>query len=185
MKTLTTNWKTMNKIQTEVNQVVLDFLGDYKINQPDDVIPLIKHVKDFLEFRAYNDESKKHADSVQWKRTVSEILQDGYVYNGKACSDLCMILVALCKATGLESQLCKLIRVDGKSSHSLAEFKLNDEWYRVDPTFTEPKPFKGYLADDQIWNKDWEGGWKVWRRGPDLWSMELHGIEDESKITLE
>lgn len=172
------------KTQTDVDQIIINFLGSYKINEADDLILLIKHIKDSLEFREYNNITCEHADNIQWKRTVSEIIKDGYVYEGKACSDLCMILVALCKASGLEAQLCKLIRVDGKSSHSLAEIKIKNEWCRIDPTFTEPKPFKGYLGLDQIWNKDWEGGWKVWRRGPDLWSMGLHGIEDESKITL-
>ncbi|MDA3840624.1 MAG: transglutaminase domain-containing protein [Patescibacteria group bacterium] len=171
------------RTQTDVTQTVLNFLGDYKINNPDDLILLIKHINDSLEFRNYNDKTRQHADSIQWKRTVSEILQDGYVYDGKACSDLCMILVALSKAVGLEAQLCKLIRVDGKNSHSIVEIKINNEWYRIDPTFTKPIPFKGYLTKHQIWNKNWEGGWKVWKRGPDLWSMGIHDINDESKIT--
>ena len=95
----------MNKIQTEVDQIVLDFLDDCKINQPNDLIPLIKHIKDSLKFRTYNNETKNHADSIQWKRTVSEILKDGYVYDGKACSDLCMVLVALCKAAGFGTNM--------------------------------------------------------------------------------
>ena len=144
--------ETMNNIlsQTDVDQTVLNFLGDYKIEKPEDLIPLIKHINDSLEFRNYNDKTSRHADNIQWKRRVSEILQDGYVYKGKSCSDLCMILVALCRAAGIEAQLCKLIRVDGKDSHSIVETKINNDWYRIDPTLTEPRPFKGYLTKDQL-----------------------------------
>jgi len=177
--------KNKPKSQTEVTQTILDFLGDYKINEPDDVILLIKRVKDFLVFRDYNEKTKKHADSIQWKRTVTEILNDGYVYNGKACSDLVLIFITLCKAAGLEAQLLKLACVDGKKTHSIAEFKFDNEWYRIDPSFTEPKPYKGYLGDDQLWNKNWDGGWRVWKRGDDLWSMGLDGIENESDIANE
>ena len=177
--------ESSQKNQTEVTETVKNFLGDYRINKPDDVIPLIKHIKNFLEFREYSQRTKQHADSIQWKRTATEILNDGFVYSGKACSDLVIILIALCRAADIEAQLLKFIRTDGKSTHSIAEFKINGDWYRIDPTLTEPKPFKGYLTDDQIWNKDWEGGWKVWKRGTDLWSMGLDGIDVEGKVYSE
>lgn len=173
------------KSQTEVDQTVLDFLGNFKINEPDDLIPLIKHIKDSLEFREYNKQTAAHADSIQWKRTVSQILQDGYVYQGKACSDLSMILVALCKALGLEAQLVKLVNLPKDNSHSITEIKINGEWYRIDPDFSDPKPIKGYWEADQVLNKNWAGGWKVWKRGDDLWSMGLDGIDKEELICRE
>lgn len=157
-------------------------MGDYKIETPDDIVPLIKHIKEVLEFREYNENTKEHADSIQWKRTVSEIIKDGYVYEGKACSDLVLTLITLCKAAGVEAQLVKLVRLDNKNSHSIAEFKIDGEWYMIDPSFTEPKPYKGYLSDDKIWNKNDQGGWKAWKRGDDLWSMGLDGIDSEVEV---
>lgn len=175
----------MNKIrsQTEITQAIVDFLGDYKISKPDDLIFLINHIKDFLEFRPYNESTRKAADDIQWKRTASEIIQDGYVYQNKACSDIVLILITLCKALGLEAQIAKLINLRDASTHSIAEIKIDGEWYRTDPSMVDPKIVKGLLSPDQIWNKNWQGGWKIWKRGPDLWSIGLDGIESEKTIS--
>ncbi len=170
--------------QTEVTPTVLGFVQSYTIFQPEDLVVLINHMKSSLVFREYNEKSKTHADSIQWKRTATEILNDGYVYKGKACSDLCIVLVALCKALNLESQIVKLVNLGKNSTHSLVEVRIQGLWYRIDPTFAEPKPFQGRLEKDQIWNKEWNGGWKLWQRGDDLWSIGLTGI-DKEKIIFE
>lgn len=173
------------RCQTEVVPAILRLLGDYKVNEPDDLVGLIKLVKGALVIKPYNEQTKEHADSIQWKRTAAEIIEDAYVYDGKACSDLVMVLVALCKALGLEANLVKLVNVSKTNSHSIAEVKINGDWYRIDPSFSDPKPFKGRLEPDQIWNKDWDGGWRVWRRGEDLWSMGLDGIDKEEMVYRE
>lgn len=171
-----------SKSQTEITKVILNFLGDYKIEKPEDLIPLIKHIKNSLEFRPYIESTKDHADKIQWKRTASEILQDGYVYQEKACSDLVLILITLCKALSLEAQIAKLINLSKISTHSIAEIKINGDWYRIDPSMADPKVVKGLLTPDQTWNKDWQGGWKIWKRGSDLWDLGLDGVEREKTI---
>lgn len=173
------------KSQVETTQMILEFLGDYKINNAADLPPLIKRIKDFLEIREYNELTKIHADSIQWKRTATQILEDGYVYKGKSCSDLVLVLIALCKALALEAQLVKLVNLPNTSSHSIAEIKINGEWYRVDPSMNEPKVVKGSLESEDVWNKDSSGGWKVWKKGVDLWSMGLSGIDSEKSISEE
>ncbi|MEK7648948.1 MAG: hypothetical protein AAB400_03455 [Patescibacteria group bacterium] len=174
-----------SKIQTEVTPAIQEFLGDYKVKTYEDLVALLKHIHSSLEFRNYNDATKEYADSIQWKRTASEIVEDGYVYKGKACSDLALIFIALCKAASVDAQLLKLIRLDGKSTHTIVEIQLEDGWYRLDTSNNGSVPFKGYLADEQVWNKNWEGGWKVWKRGPDLWSMGLDSIDSEDKVREE
>ena len=173
------------KTQSEVTPTIQKFLGDYKVKTHEDLAVLLKRIHSSLEFRNYNDATKEYADSIQWKRTASEIIEDGYVYEGKFCSDLALVFIALCKAAGVDAQLLKLIRLDGKSTHTIAEIQLEDGWYRLDTSNSGSIPFKGYLADDQVWNKNWEGGWKVWKRGPDLWSMGLHSIDNEDKVREE
>ncbi len=82
------------KPQTEVDQYVLNFLGDSAINVPEDLVVLKDKILDSLEARPYNTETKEHADSIQWARTASEILQDKYIYQGKACSDIAIVFLA-------------------------------------------------------------------------------------------
>lgn len=176
-----TNRQTI-KSQTEVDETVLNFLGDLKINTPEDLITLLKLVHTSLEFRPYNAETKSHADSIQWKRTASEIMGDGYVYQGKACSDLVLVFLTLCKAAGVAGNFVKLINLDRTSTHSIAEVKLSNVWYRIDTSYPEAQPCQGQLADDQVWNKNWLGGWKVWKRGKDLWSLGVTCIGDENEI---
>lgn len=172
----------MARSQIKTDKRIKDFLGDMTIKTPEDLVSLRTLIQKSLEFRPYNKQTKKHADSIQWKRTASQILQDGYVYKGKACSDLSIVFLALCKAAGVEGFLVKLIRLDKKSTHSIVEVKLKDNWYRLDITMTDSVPFEGQLAPDQVWNKGWQGGWKVWKRGRDVWDLGLTDIKTEDKI---
>lgn len=172
----------MKKSQIKTDKVIRDFLGDMTIETPDDLVKLRTLIQKSLEFRPYNKQTKKHADSIQWQRTASQILQDGYVYKGKACSDLSIIFLSLCKAVGIEGFLVKLRTLDKKNTHSIVEVKLKDGWYRLDITMTDSVPFKGQLAPDQIWNKGWQGGWKVWKRGRDVWDLDLSSINDGKKV---
>jgi hypothetical protein len=170
------------KSQVEVDKYVLDFLGEMKVETQDDLIKLLKHIHNSIEFREYNEETREHADSIQWKRTASEIIQDGYVYRGKACSDLALVFLTVCKALGIDGRLVKLIRVDGKSSHTITEIKLKDGWHRFDVSNKGCIPVKGQLKEDQVWNEKWQGGWKVWKRGSDLWELGLDGIDKEEIV---
>jgi Transglutaminase-like superfamily len=171
------------KSQIETDKYIKDFLGDLSIKTKDDLVVLKNYIRNKLEFRPYNKKTRPHADSLQWKRTASEIIQDGFVYKGKACSDLVIVFLALCKASGLKGYLVKLKTLDNKDSHSIVEVKLKNKWYRLDPSSPDSIPFEGQLKADQIWNKNWKGGWKVWKRGKDLWDLGLYGIESENQIT--
>ena len=89
--------KNKPKSQIETDKYILNFLGDMKVETPEDLVNLRDYVLDTLEFKPYNEKTKEHADSIQWKRTASQIIQDGYVYEGKACSDIVLVFLALCK----------------------------------------------------------------------------------------
>lgn len=166
----------MSQIKTD--KTINDFLGNAAIKTQNDLVALRDRLQNALEFRPYSKETQKHADSIQWKRTASEILKDGYVYEGKACSDLTIVFLALCKAAGVEGQIVKLISLDKQKTHSIAEVKLPDGWYRLDIASEDSVPFKGRLTNDSIWNKEY----KVWEKGRDVWDLGLHGIENEDMI---
>ncbi len=176
--TKTNNLKKRLKSQTETDQTVLNFLGDLTIETPDDLVTLKNLIQSSLKFRPYNDQTRKHADSIQWKRTASEIIHDKYVYAGKACSDLAVVFLALCKAAGIKGRLVKLKSTIDKKTHSIVEVLLRDTWYRIDPSSRDSQPFEGELTDKSIWNKKF----KVWKKGRDLWDLGLYDIKSESKI---
>lgn len=172
----------MNKSQAEVDDCVRNFLDGIVVKNKNDLIALKNLIDKKIEFRPYNNETKVSADNIQWKRTALEIITDGYVYKGKACSDIALVFLMLCKAMGIDGYLVKLRTLDNSNTHTIVEVKLNDGWYRFDPSMKDGVPSHGQLADDQIWNAKWLGGWKIWKRGKDLKELGLSSIDDESKI---
>lgn len=168
---------TRPKSQIETDKYVLDFLGDIRVERPMDMVKLRNHIQNSLEFREYNEQTKKNENKIRWKRTASEIIQDGYVYRGKDCSDLSIVFLALCKALGISGYLIKLANND--NTHSIIAIELDNQWYRLDITMTDSVPLKGRLPDSQKLKKN---GWKVWKVGRDLWDLGLDGIDKESII---
>ena len=166
------------KCQTMVDQYVLNFLGDLTINTPGDLVVLKNKILASLDVRSYNEETKEHADSIQWTRTASEILRDKYVYQSKACSDITIVFLTLCKALGLDGRLVKLKSFKDDDTHSIAEVNLNNIWYRIDPSGKDSIPFEGELTHKSIWNKKF----KVWKKGKDVWDLGLNNIESENNI---
>lgn len=164
--------------QTEIDQTIINFLGDFKVVASQDLIVLKDMVLTFLEWRPYTNETKEHADSIQWKRKASEILQDKYIYRGKACSDLAVIFLTLCKAVGIDGRLVKLRSMDGNNTHSIVEVKLNDTWYSIDPSSKDSVPVDGRLNDESVWNKKY----KVWKKGRDVWDLCLDDKNKERDV---
>lgn len=128
-----------------------------------------------LAIRPYDSSTEKHEKAIRWKRTAGEILNDGYVYNKKACTDLTVLFIALCKALGLETNFVKLKREN--KVHSVAEIKLNDGWYFFDVSNTKNAPIRGTITEDTR-HQDW----KLWRKGRDAWDIGLTDFGDISKI---
>ena len=57
-----------------------------------------------LTFRSYNKTSWEHERSIRWKRTATEILSDGWVYEAKGCTDIVIAFIGLCRAKGLATR---------------------------------------------------------------------------------
>jgi len=163
--------------QIETGDIILDFLSGFEIKTPDDLVILKDKILNYFTFRPY-EENEVIADEIQWKRSASEIIKDAYVYSGKACSDLAIVFLALCKACGIPGLLVKLKSIDNDETHSIVEVKIDDGWYRIDPSSKDAQPFVGQLTSESIWNKKF----KVWKKGEDLWSLGLKSISDENII---
>ncbi len=63
---LNKNMESMEKPKTqiEVDQYVIDFLGDMDIKSTDDLVKLRDKMQSTLESKPYNDETKEQADSI-------------------------------------------------------------------------------------------------------------------------
>lgn len=166
------------KSQIETDQTIINFLGDRKIESSEDLIKLREYILDSLQFKPYNEETKEQADSIQWKRTASQIIKDGYVYEGKACSDIAVVFLALCKALNIEGNLLKLITIDKTNTHTIIEVKLNDTWYRLDPSKETSIPHQKEMTEDDIFR----GKYQLWKRGKDNWDLGLDSFESEKNI---
>lgn len=171
----------MSKSQIETDKNILDFLGKTNISTPEDLVILRDKIFSHLEFRPYNDETKAHADNIQWKRTASEIITDGYVYKGKACSDLTIVFLALCKAANIDGRLVKLKAIEKQMTHSIAEINLNNKWYTFDINKTSV-PLEGELDENSIYQTQNKTSYKVYKKGRDVWDLELNDKESENKI---
>ncbi|MFZ4648706.1 MAG: transglutaminase domain-containing protein [Patescibacteria group bacterium] len=162
--------------QIETTIIIKDLVKDIKSPiTTDSLINIRDLMYSKITIRPYNDSTKDHEKEIRWKRTASEILQDGYVYSGKACTDLTVLFIALCKALGLETNFVKVTN-DAKV-HSIAEVKLDGSWYIFDVS-RRNIPFKGSLTNESPYLN-----WKLWKKGGDAWDLGLIDFESISKIS--
>jgi Transglutaminase-like superfamily. len=111
-----------------------------------------------------NDEAR-----IRWKRTAGQILEDGYVYIGKACTDIVVLFLACCRTIGLGTRFVKV--KNNKTVHSLAEVKLDDSWYIYDVASKDGLPEKGEIVSEKLYK-----GWQLWKKGRDAWDLGLVDI---------
>lgn len=110
------------------------------------------------------DEKEK---GIRWKRTAEQILEDKYVYQGKACTDICIIAIAILKEKGIETKIVKLCSKKRKVLHNM--IKTNGKYYDVTTKVFYDE--KGLKMND----------WKILAIGRDSWDIGLRSIEDEKK----
>jgi transglutaminase-like putative cysteine protease len=128
-----------------------------------------------LVVRPYDSSAQESEKLIRWKRTAAEILQDGYVYSGKACTDLTVLFIALCRALNLETNFVKLKKEN--KVHSVAEVKLASGWYIFDVADRTSQPVPGIITAEQPYQ-----GWQLWQKGRDAWDLGLSSWGDIKKI---
>ncbi|MFA4960043.1 MAG: transglutaminase domain-containing protein [Candidatus Pacearchaeota archaeon] len=132
-------------------------------------------VYQLLEFRPYDEKTKDHEHNIRWKRTADQILKDGYVYDGKACTDVVVAYLGLARAKGFDTRFVKVFRSD--VIHSIAEIFVDNEWYIYDVASRNSQPQKGEYQKGIPIN-----GWTLWKKGRDAWDLELEEYKDVNKI---
>lgn len=166
----------MTDSQIEITTEIKNLLKDIKYPITlDTLIQLRDLMYSKLNIRPYNDSAKEHEKSIRWKRTATEILKDGYIYNGKACTDLTVLFIAFCRALGLDTNFVKVKKEN--SVHSVAEIKLDNGWYIFDVSNIKNIPINGIITKDRPY-KDWQ----LWKKGRDAWDLGLSEFKDIDKI---
>lgn len=128
-----------------------------------------------LEIRSVSSQNDiAHERLIRWKRSATHILEDGYVYQGKMCTDVSVVFISMCLALGLEARLAKLKKTG--MTHSVVEVLLPDGWYVIDASNLHLKPIKGEITENNPYYD-----WTLWKKAPDAWSM---GLDDVHKIAL-
>lgn len=121
-----------------------------------------------LAFRPCRKEAKDHERSIRWKRTAAQILADGYVYQGKASTDLVVAFCALCRAAGMETRFVK-VRF-GSKENAVAEILLPGGWHAFDVADPAAAPKKQEITAAAPF-----GPWTLWKKGRDAWDLGLAG----------
>lgn len=150
------------KSQIEIDANIKNLVSDIKINTVEDLLKLRDKLMSSLETRPYNNQTQEHEKKIRWKRTASKILKDGFVYQGKACTDIVVSFLALCKAKKLKTRFVKLR--SNSSTHSIAEIKLQDDWFTFDVSQKNSIPQKGEIKKDNP---------NLWGKGNDSWDLGL------------
>lgn len=124
-----------------------------------------------LEYCEYTRKTAGREREIRWRRTADEILRDRYVYEGKACTDLTVVFIALCRAHGLEPVFVKVYRTG--RVHSLVEVAIGGTWYIYDPSRYRSEPMEGRIEAGTAFQ-----GWTLWRKGRDSWDIGLCEYDD-------
>ena len=161
--------------QTEVTADVSKLASRMaEIQTPEDIVALRDLLFSNLEFRPYNERNRKHEEQIRWRRTASQIIEDGYVYQTKCCTDIVVVFLALCRAKGIEGHFVKVYDDRGRL-HSMTEVKLPSGWYIFDAADTRTIPVAGRIKRDYQ-------GWRLWRKGRDAWDIGLINRNSARKI---
>ena len=127
------------------------------------------YISNNINHRIYDETSIEHEASIRWRRSADQILEDGYVYKQKGCTDEVILFQSLCEAKGYKTRFVKVRGTKGNRIHSLAEVQIGDEWYLVD-VGGKLGIREGKLKEDEEY-----GGWVYWKRGNDAWSLGFGG----------
>ena len=122
------------------------------------------------------DADPKIENPIRWRRTATEILNDGWVAIGKSCTDLTVLFIAIAKAKGLEARFVKAYSTKKRMLHSLVELNIDNKKIYFDATNGK--------FDDGLKELLFEE-YKIYKIGQDSWDIGLCSIEDGNNLVRE
>lgn len=156
--------------QVEQTERVLEFARDIS----GEGIELAKNILRKIHSQIKKvDADPKIENQIRWRRTATEILNDGWVAIGKSCTDLTVLFIAIAKAKGLQAKFVKVYSTKKKMLHSLVE--LNPENKKIYFDATNGKFDKG--QGDILFEE-----YKIYKIGQDSWDIGLCSIQDGNNL---
>jgi hypothetical protein len=175
--------------QIEPSEYVKNLIAEWgvgSIETVDDLIKLRKYLPKVLKELPYTAEVEAAEQEIRWKRTGSKVIDDGYVYATKSCTDIVLAYMTLAVAAGIAgTRFVKVQDPQTTMRHSFAEFKLKDGWYRYNLSVGRAVPEKGaVVAGKPIFFNDIKTPYLLWKKGRDSWSLGLDDYLSGLKIDI-
>ena len=161
--------------QVAVTPLIRQVALQVEIEGVDDLKALQQVMFSNLKYQRMNRMTTPKEMRIRWRRTAHQILSDRIVYEGKTCTDLTVLFIALCRAHNLSTRFVKVYK--GNRVHSVAEVNIKNKWYIYDASNYKSNPIEGEITEE----KDFMG-WRLWRKGRDSWDIGLKGYKDIRKM---
>jgi len=178
---------TLSQIETSPYvEAKLEEWGIQEIASPNDLLNLRKHMYTSLQRLPYNEETKTAEKTIRWKRTGAQVLEDGYVYETKGCTDIVVAFLTLARAAGVENtRFVKVKNPETRTVHSIGEFELPDGWYIFDVSNSSAVPVKGEILKNEPFSVvGVPSSYFLWKKGRDSWDLGLTEFETIKKIQV-
>lgn len=110
------------------------------ITSPEDLVLVKRAFLSKLRLLPLVGENIQRELQIRWSRTAEQILEDGFVYNTKACTDIVIVFLAIMRDLSVESKFVK-----AKSSsdlHSFAYIVIDNVGYYFDVSAQDALPIK-------------------------------------------
>ena len=147
---------TIKKIALEIDGNGLTFIEN-----------ALLYIKEAIVSKSYSEDVVDEERKIRWSRTADQIVNDGYVYQTKGCSDLVILFQALCEARGYPTNFLRVKDKNNRPNHSMTEVQIDGDWYTVDAGGSlEIK--KGGLKEGEIFKQ-----YTLWKKGRDGWDVGL------------
>ena len=165
-----------DRSQIETTRLIKDIVRDFDGLESSKDLKALRFIMMYnLEVKRYTRRKRRHERQLRWKRTATEIFQDGFVYNDKGEADLVIAYIALCKALGVKTRYVTLW--NPQDLHTVVEVALGDAWFIYDVAANDADPVEGVIT-----KKNGFEGWKLWRKGRDAWDVGLKSFKDRKKL---
>lgn len=161
------------KSQIRTTKIVSNFSSDIKGGGIELVNNILKKIH--KKIRKIELEPEKEG-RIRWKRTATQILEDGWVVRGKACTDLTVVFIAIAKAKGLKTRFVKLYSIKRKMLHSAVELKIDGKRVYLDVTNGKFDDADKEIVFDE---------YKVYKKGRNSWDVGLDSFSKGVKVSKE
>lgn len=142
-----------------------------------------------LRILPYISEYTTTEEKIRWKRSATEILESGVVYDTKYCTDVTIVMISICKALGYRAELLKVFQKDEKTTEIIVHsFALVSDDFAAKQYIVNVAPNKDFFykrvheSEQLIRGHVCIRKFVVWNIAADQWAMGLTDASHEQQI---